>query len=108
VGKGAAGRRAAQGAPCQNVVGGTVDRKPGGREAEYAGELFAVGEAKVPQGGEAEAGGGRLGLTPLVELTKMRGNSTCPQILWISRWKNGLPTLRAIVIRQRLKNRQYP
>ena len=53
-----------------------------------------------------------MGLIPLVELTKMQGNSTCPPLLWISRWKNGLPTLRPpetiSKIRQRLKNRQYP
>jgi hypothetical protein len=95
---GAAGRRAAPGAPCQNVVGGIVYGKPGGREAEYAGELLAHGEAEAatPRSAVVEAGGGGLGLIPLVELTKMRGNSTCPPILWINRWKNGLATLLAI------------
>jgi len=34
------------------------------------------------------------GLIPLVELTKMQGNATCPQILWINGWENALPTLR--------------
>ena len=58
-------------------------------------EVFDAGEG-AEEGAKAEAGGGRLGVIPLVELTKMQGNSTCPPILWISRWKNALPTLRAI------------
>ncbi len=36
------------------------------------------------------------GLIPLVELTKMLGNATCPQILWINGWENELPDPAAI------------